>query len=388
MKGEIRPVQPVDALPSLLPRDLFDRFAAGIFVTDALGDVLAVNGAAAGMLGYSPEELAGKNLAAFTHPEDVRKSPGILNPGQTLGVRRRLLHKDGRYRLTDGTAQALDDGRIVSVVSDVTTLATAEHALDENAEQLRFVANAVPALIAYVDTDARYVWGNESYRRWYGYPPEQIRGRHVSDVLGASAWASIQPYVERALAGEEVTFDDRLVYKSGPARDIRATYVPHFDGAGRVRGFVGLVNDITEIRSAESSIAPERAHARAFAVDGARGKLGIDPRSGRGDGRRLATLVGRDVSDLRPRARRGHEARVLPVRPPRGSRRVAGDLERRPPARRAVREGIPDRPAGRGRAGDPQAGTDSSAMAAASQCECSAPARTSPSARGSNARCA
>jgi PAS domain S-box-containing protein len=252
MKGEIRPVQqPVDALPSLLPRDLFDRFAAGIFVTDALGDVLAVNGAAAGMLGYAPEELAGKNLASFTHPEDVRKSPDLLNPGQT---RRRLLHKDGRYRVTDGTAQALDDGRIVSVVSDVTTLATAEHALNENAEQLRFVANAVPALIAYVDTDARYVWGNESYRRWYGYPPEQIRGRHVSDVLGASAWASIQPYVKRVLAGEEVTFDDRLVYKSGPARDIRATYVPHFDGAGTVRGFVGLVNDVTEIRSADQAL--------------------------------------------------------------------------------------------------------------------------------------
>jgi PAS domain S-box-containing protein len=121
----------------------------------------------------------------------------------------------------------------------------------EDAEQLRFVVNAVPALIAYVDTEARYVWGNESYRRWYGTSPEQIRGRHISEVLGASAWALVRPYVERALVGETVTFDLRLVYKSGPARDVRATYVPHVDAGGRVLGFVALVNDITEIRTAE-----------------------------------------------------------------------------------------------------------------------------------------
>ncbi len=124
----------------------------------------------------------------------------------------------------------------------------------ELVEQLRFVVNAVPALIAYVDADTRYLWGNESYRRWFGYPPEQIRGRHVSEVLGPTAWAMIRTYAERALAGEEVTFHHRLAYKSGPARDIRATYAPHFDASGRVRGFAVLSNDITEIRGAEAAL--------------------------------------------------------------------------------------------------------------------------------------
>ena len=31
---------------------------------------------------------------------------------------------------------------------------------------------AVPALLAYVDSDTRYVWVNEGYRRWFGRPPE------------------------------------------------------------------------------------------------------------------------------------------------------------------------------------------------------------------------
>jgi PAS domain S-box-containing protein len=251
-------VQPADVL--LLthpPVELFDQFAAGIFVTDALGQILAVNPAAAEMLGYTQqEELVGKNVAAFTHPDEIarRASFGALGPGRSLAARLRLLHKDGRYRAIDGKARVLEDGRIVTVVHDVTALVTAEHDLNESAEQLRFVANAVPALIAYVDTDARYVWGNESYRRWFGYPPDHIRGRHISEVLGATAWAAVRPYAERALAGEEVTFHHRLVYKIGPARDVRATYTPHLDGDGRVRGFVVLSNDISEIRSAEHAL--------------------------------------------------------------------------------------------------------------------------------------
>jgi two-component system CheB/CheR fusion protein len=249
-------VEPTDAsCPSRLPLDLFDHVAAGIFVTDARGDLVAVNRAAADMLGYAQEELVGKSLAALTHPEDVAAHASLgEGPGRRPAVRRRLLHKDGRYLVIDTKVRALDDARMVTVVSDVTALVSAQDALSESAEQLRFVANAVPALIAYVDTGSRYVWGNESYRRWYGYPPERIRGLHVSEVLGVSAWTLIQPYVKRALAGEEVTFEHRLVYRKGPARDVRAAYVPHLDEDGRVRGFVGLVNDITEVRAAEVAL--------------------------------------------------------------------------------------------------------------------------------------
>ncbi len=250
-------MQRVDApLVSLLPLDLFDDLAEGILVIDALGDVLEVNRAAADMLGYTQKELVGKNVATFADPEDTAEcaSPGGLTPGRSLASRRRFRRKDGEYRVTDGRARVLEDGRIVSVVRDVTALVTKEHALNENTEQLRFVANAVPALIAYLDRDARYVWANDSYRRWLGYPPEEIPGRHVSDVLGAAGWTSVRPYVERALAGEEVTFDYRLVHESGPVRDRRVTYVPHRDAGGRVRGFAVLSNDITEIRIAERAL--------------------------------------------------------------------------------------------------------------------------------------
>jgi PAS domain S-box-containing protein len=235
----------------LSPLELFDEFDAGVFVTNAQGDVLAVNQTAAAMLGYAREELVGKNVAAFAHPEDLAgAAPGEVEPGRRFKARRRLLHKDGRYRVAEERGKTLDDGSVVTMVTDV----TAEHGLQESAEQLRFIANAVPALIAFVDCDARYVWANESYRRWYGFDPAQMRGRHGREVLGAEAFEAIRPHFERVVAGEEVKFERRLVYDVGPPRTVRAEYVPRRDADGRVVGFASLVNDITEIRAAETAL--------------------------------------------------------------------------------------------------------------------------------------
>ncbi len=145
----------------------------------------------------------------------------------------------------------------------------------EGEEQLRFVANAVPALLAYLDADARYVWCNDGYRRWFGCDPEALPGRHVSEVLGAAAWEQLRSHVERALNGEAVTFDQRVNYEIGPPRDIRASYVPRFDSEGRVRGFVVLSVDVSEIRTRERALrqsehmlhhSQSTAHVGSFSV--------------------------------------------------------------------------------------------------------------------------
>jgi PAS domain S-box-containing protein len=130
----------------------------------------------------------------------------------------------------------------------------AEDPAREAAERLVFAANTVPALLAYVDSNVRYAWVNEGYLRWFARPREEIIGRHVSDVLDAAAWVNVRPYIERALAGEAVTFDNRLVFEGRPARDVRVSYVPHRDGGERVRGFVVLVSDVSEMKAAETAL--------------------------------------------------------------------------------------------------------------------------------------
>jgi PAS domain S-box-containing protein len=120
-----------------------------------------------------------------------------------------------------------------------------------DALRLQLVADTVPALLAYVDEGMRYVWVNETYRRWFGRSPESIRGRHIREIVGDAAWAAIQAHVERALGGEDVSYEAPLVFGPGHARDVRVAYIPERDASGRVRGFISLVTEVSEMRSAE-----------------------------------------------------------------------------------------------------------------------------------------
>jgi PAS domain S-box-containing protein len=129
----------------------------------------------------------------------------------------------------------------------------------EVAERVAFAAKAVPALLAYLDSDIRYVWVNEGYRRWFGRPTEALIGRHVSEVLDPASRANVRPYIEQALAGEEVAFDNLQSYQDGTLRDLRVSYVPHRDRDGRVRGFVSLASDITERKAVETALRRSEA---------------------------------------------------------------------------------------------------------------------------------
>lgn len=116
-------------------------------------------------------------------------------------------------------------------------------------DALRLAVETVPVLVAYVDREVRYVYANETYRSWFGLAPEEVRGKHLRDVLGPAAFDRIRPHVERALAGERVDYEAEMPYVLGRARFIRASYVPHRGAEGGVAGFVALVSDITEVRS-------------------------------------------------------------------------------------------------------------------------------------------
>ncbi|HEY4395588.1 MAG TPA: PAS domain S-box protein [Polyangia bacterium] len=124
----------------------------------------------------------------------------------------------------------------------------------ENAEELRLIADGVPALLSYVDGDARYVWCNESYTRAFGYTTEQVRGKHIRELLGVAGWESIRPHLTGALAGESVTFENQVRVRDGSLFEGHVSFVPHRDVAGSVRGVVILVNDVTAHKAAERAL--------------------------------------------------------------------------------------------------------------------------------------
>lgn len=124
--------------------------------------------------------------------------------------------------------------------------------LRDSAERIRLITDNLPALIAYVDNQQIYQFANRQFEEWYVI--HDIAGRHLRDIAGAAAYEGILAYVEKALAGNPVTFEYSRVYPDQKLRHVQISYIPHHDPDGLVLGFFTLVQDLTERRRAEEQI--------------------------------------------------------------------------------------------------------------------------------------
>ncbi|CAN5490547.1 hypothetical protein BH10ACT1_BH10ACT1_03800 [soil metagenome] len=133
----------------------------------------------------------------------------------------------------------------------------------EEGEDLRSILNGLPALVGYWDADGRNRWANDAYLEYFGLHPAEVRGRHISDVLGPDLYEESRPYIEGVLRGEPQLFDRAIPTPSGEVRFTQGSYVPDvFDGV--VRGFLALVTDITGRRLVELALSEAEERFRTL----------------------------------------------------------------------------------------------------------------------------
>ena len=175
---------------------------------------------------------------------------------------REVSTKDRRWYLRRLLPYRTEDEPVAGIVitfTEITLRKEAELALAESERSLRRIADAMPALISYVDAEECYRFTNAAYERWFGVDRVEVEGRHIAEVAGAKAYEVIRPYLQKALAGERVEYDAWLDYESAGRRYIHAEYIPDERANGTVGGAYVLVSDLTERRRNEEAI--ERLHA-------------------------------------------------------------------------------------------------------------------------------
>jgi PAS domain S-box-containing protein len=130
---------------------------------------------------------------------------------------------------------------------------SAQHTGPDRPENIRAILNVLPAMVGYWDRDLRNVMANDAYTGFFGKSPDQIRGMHITDLLGPELYERSRGDIEAALAGESREFDREISTPSGEVRYVHASYVPDVvDGV--VRGFFVLASDVTERRRIEGEM--------------------------------------------------------------------------------------------------------------------------------------
>lgn len=145
---------------------------------------------------------------------------------------------------------------------DITERKRNERQLKDREQQLSLIADNVPAMIGYCDSAFRYLYANRAYAQFYFEPGKSCEGVHMAEMLGAASYAAVRPGVERALAGERLTFDATRRRRDGRLRQVNVTLVPHWENGGRVKGVYMFILDVTAARQTEDDMRAREVEMR------------------------------------------------------------------------------------------------------------------------------
>ena len=239
-----------------------EQDAYGLIVTDRTGTITDWNPAATRMYGYKREEAIGQLTTLIRVPDYTPHLPneiaGALARDGRWSGEISFKRKDGTVGISDTVIFAFrdDDGNhaTIGINRDVSDRRRSQEKLREAAEGLRLITDNIPGHILHLDRDLRYRYVNKGIEELYGKPREYLIGRRVSDVQEADVFRKVEPYLRRALAGAEVTFEWDRTSVDGIQRDYQATCLPQFDATGDVIGCYVLAVDITDRKQAEISM--------------------------------------------------------------------------------------------------------------------------------------
>ena len=223
-----------------------------ICVIDEDDRIVKISAAAETILGYKPEELVGKQLFDFIHPEDkenTKETAAKIMAGENLThVENRYIRKDGSVvpSLIWSARWDSDDKVRYGIARDATEKKKSEEALIASERIYRYLFEKNPFPITIWDFEnLQIVECNEAACRKYGYSKEELLSLTIKELRPAEDIPLIEDAVKTEAAyGEYHRRTWRHKKKNGEL--MYADVTGHLmDYRGR-RVALNLINDITE----------------------------------------------------------------------------------------------------------------------------------------------
>ena len=131
-------------------------------------------------------------------------------------------------------------------------------------EQLRLYASAIEQVgerISIIGTDYRYRMTNRANLNYHQKSPDEILGRHISDILGEKHFqTSSKPDLDRCMAGETVKSLRAGRDREGDPLTFEIVLEPHRDADGTISGAVTTLRDVTEANRLSERLTYQANH--------------------------------------------------------------------------------------------------------------------------------
>lgn len=260
-----------------LIRALSEEMPVGVSIMQD-GRFCYVNTAFPMAIGYTVEELIGKDTLELVHPEDretVKKNTISMLKGELLSPYQfRITCKDGTIAWVMSTVKSIQyRGRraILGNYMEITGRKQMEQALKESEERYKELADSITDVFFAMDDRLRCTYWNKASEMLTGIRAEDAVGRYVSEILPN------MPGTKQA----------ELVYREVLTSKKPQTFVTDYDIAGRryifeisaypSRGGVSaFLRDITEQRLAEEALKQSEERYRTILDEMEEGYYEVD----------------------------------------------------------------------------------------------------------------
>lgn len=257
-------------------RALVENVGDIIFLADKDGKVVYVSPAIEKVIGYTSDEIIGKQAYWLIHPDYVEESKQILkellnNPGVSIPRSNRFLHKNGNYVWVEGTViNLLNDESIQAIVSvyrDISERKKSEEELKALSERHTLATGS--AQIGIWDYDVVnniLIWDDIMYDI-FDVPKDKFSGAYEawSTTVHPDDIAFAASELQEAIAGNKkfhTVF--RIIWQDGTFRHIEAHAFTLKDKEGKTLRMIGVNWDITEQKVFEENLKASNKELETF----------------------------------------------------------------------------------------------------------------------------
>ncbi|MCX7820294.1 MAG: PAS domain S-box protein [Brevinematales bacterium] len=248
-------------------RQIYENVNIGIIQLLLDFRILSANPAFCKMLGYTEEELIGKNIGDITHPglvEENLQKQMLLAKGEidSYEVEKMFIHKDGHtvYGILNASLIRDDDGipkYLLGSVLDITMQVVTMNKLRESEQSFRDMFENHAAIKLLVDPDTGNILdANPSAARFYGWSREQLRKMKIQDINQLTP-EEIKQELEKARTLKKIYFEFRHKLADNSIRDV-AVFSSNFTSKGK-NILLSIIHDITDQKKAEKELMQQLA---------------------------------------------------------------------------------------------------------------------------------
>ncbi|MBI2704575.1 MAG: PAS domain S-box protein [Actinobacteria bacterium] len=274
--------RPGDHGPSLDPRRWTEVLLQHAFdAVIVLGPDALVTYASPGterVLGYRPEEIIGQPAPTYWPDSDASELEPVLRdllaePGRTVVLTSRAVHKDGRIRVLESYAHnLLDDPEVRGVVinaRDVTDRVEAEEERSRTDAQLRQMVALTSEGIWILDDDRRITFANPRAAALFAMG--KLEGRNVLEIMGPTGRVALLEHLDRVLAGDHRRDELEIVRLDGTELWvwIASSRLPDDAGTRRVMSIITDVSEVHEAREQRRALQHQMVQAQRLESLGA-----------------------------------------------------------------------------------------------------------------------